>query len=261
MTAPSPAAAKKVAIATRILSEVGLAEGATCTFGHASMRDPDDPTRFLIKGRGYEVDSLALMRPEEVIACDLEGAKVHGPRGITPPLEVKLHSCLYKANPKVMGVVHVHPRFATMMSVIGAQLRPMCVEGMHLVRNGVPVYPNVRLITTEDHGMEVAQTLGQGKAALLLGHGAVTADESVEGAVTAMIDLEEQAKMNWYATCAAGKDHPSIPEKLIDDWTESMKGVRNLAHLKDPDPDPQPRKSAPPIGIWPYLAHVVSRDL
>ena len=31
--------------------------------------------------------------------------------------------------------------------------------------------------------------------------------------VTAMLQLEEQARMNYYAYCAMGREHPSIPEE------------------------------------------------
>jgi hypothetical protein len=41
----------QVAQANRVLSDVGLATGVTLTLGHASMRVPSQPDRFVVKGR------------------------------------------------------------------------------------------------------------------------------------------------------------------------------------------------------------------
>ena len=37
------------------------------------MRIPGEPDKFLVKGRGYKMDALPAMRPEEMILCDLDG--------------------------------------------------------------------------------------------------------------------------------------------------------------------------------------------
>ncbi|MPZ15983.1 MAG: hypothetical protein GEU73_16435, partial [Chloroflexi bacterium] len=66
----------QVAIANRMLAELGLATGVLASLGHASMRVPTQPETFIVKGRGYEIDALAAMRPEHMVRCDLEGYKV-----------------------------------------------------------------------------------------------------------------------------------------------------------------------------------------
>ena len=42
----------EVAMATRILSHMGLATGVTAALGHVSMRVPNQPDKFVVKGRG-----------------------------------------------------------------------------------------------------------------------------------------------------------------------------------------------------------------
>ena len=128
----------QVAIANRILAELGLATGVTASLGHASWRVPNQPDTFVVKGRGYEIDALALMKPEEMVICNLEGFKIDGPPGSTQCREVKMHSCVYKARPDVMSVTHIHPRYTILMSVLEATLVPMCQEGIQLVRNPLP---------------------------------------------------------------------------------------------------------------------------
>src|SRR5438270_7473981 len=86
------------------------------------------------------------MRPEDMVVCDLDGYLVDGPPGGMQCREVKMHSCVYKARPDVMSVVHCHPRFLIVMSVLQATLVPMCQEGIQLVRNPLPVYPHVKTV-------------------------------------------------------------------------------------------------------------------
>ena len=52
----------QVAQANRVLADVGLASGVTAALGHASMRVPSQPDRFVVKGRQYALDALAVMR-------------------------------------------------------------------------------------------------------------------------------------------------------------------------------------------------------
>jgi ribulose-5-phosphate 4-epimerase/fuculose-1-phosphate aldolase len=208
---------REVAVGTRMLVDFDLATGVRASLGHVSVRVPEDPTKFVVKGRGYRLDTLARMRPEDLVVCDLEANLVDGPAEIVPCFEVKIHSCIYKARPDVQSIVHVHPKFTVVLSVLGSPIRSMCNEGNRLVMDPLPVYPRQKIITTDDEGTEVARLLGSGKAMLLFGHGAITAGASMEESVTDMIHLEHQAEMNYYATAMAGPDHSYVSrEKVIE---------------------------------------------
>src|SRR5919204_1757426 len=102
------------------------------------------------------------MRAEDMVVCDTEGFLVDALPGITQCTEVKIHSCIYKARPDVQSVVHVHPRFPVIMSVLGKPIRSMCNEGNSLVMDPIPVYPRQRIITTDEEGTEVARLLSSG---------------------------------------------------------------------------------------------------
>lgn len=247
----------QVAIANRVLAEVGLASGILASLGHASMRVPSDPGKFVVKGRGYPIDALAVMRPEDMVVCDLEGFKLDGPPGVTQCFEVKLHSCIYKSRTDVQAIVHAHPRFIVLMSILDVPLVPMCQEGAHLVRTPPPVYPHFKIIQTEEEGMEVARILGDRPAALLLGHGAVTIGADLSEAVTNMLALEEQARMNYYAYCAEGASHKRISEELIEESVRRQP-LWELPHFKDVLPERQlPRVN----GVWTYYTDIADRAM
>src|SRR5262249_10970522 len=92
-----------VAVANRILWASGLSTGITAALGHASLRVPDRPDRFVVKGRGYQMDALAHMRPEDMVVCDIDGNYIEGPPGSTQCFEVKMHSWMYKLYPDVQS--------------------------------------------------------------------------------------------------------------------------------------------------------------
>jgi ribulose-5-phosphate 4-epimerase/fuculose-1-phosphate aldolase len=225
---------EKVAQANRVLAHSGFASGVLASLGHASMRLPSEPDKFVVKGRGYELDALAAMKGGDMVTVDLEGYKVDGPIGSGQCYEVKMHSCIYKTHPEVMSVVHVHPRFTIVMGLLQGDIMPMCNEGNSLVMNPLPMFPHQRLILSEEDGMEVANTLGDSKAVLLRGHGAATVGKSLEDSVVTMIQLEEQAKMNWYAYCAAGKDFPHVPISDVEEFQANSASQFKLDHLKGP---------------------------
>jgi ribulose-5-phosphate 4-epimerase/fuculose-1-phosphate aldolase len=210
----------EVAVATRILAAVGLASGVTASLGHVSMRVPNQPDRFVVKGRGYEIDALEQMQYHDMIVCDLEGYKVDGPARSTQCSEVKIHSCIYRERPDVQSVVHVHPRNVVLMTVLEETLVPMCQEGIFLVREPLPVFPHCKTVWSEEEGAELAATLGDGKAVLMRGHGATMTGRTLEDSVTSMMALEEQARMNYLALAAKGSGHPRIPDSYISEMTD-----------------------------------------
>ena len=205
----------KVATACRILAASGICSGVRAAVGHASARIPDT-NLIVIKGRGYRNDALESMRPEDQLVVDLDCNIVSGPKGIAPAAEIKLYTHVYKTRPEVGGIVHAHPRFATVMSVVNIPMSVVCHEGAHITLQGVPVFDDMNLISTDQTGAEMAAALGQRSALLLKAHGAVTVGKTVEQATVNMIDLEEQARMNLYCLNAGGPDFPRVPAREVE---------------------------------------------
>jgi L-fuculose-phosphate aldolase len=247
---------REVAIANRVLANLGLATGLLAGLGHASMRLPGNTDRFVVKGRQYAIDSLASMRPEDMVECDLEGYLVDAAPGIIQCLEVKIHSCIYQTRPDIQSIVHVHPRFTVLMSVLGRPLVPMCMEGVTLVQKPLPVYPHVKTIQSHEEGADMAKELGDDKIVLLFGHGAVTTGASLEDSVMSMARLEEQARMNYYAFSAMGPDYPRIPDALINEITDRP-NVEELDHFKDALAGGPPQMG----GQWNYHVTEAARGL
>jgi ribulose-5-phosphate 4-epimerase/fuculose-1-phosphate aldolase len=248
---------REVALANRVLFATGLSAGITVSLGHASMRIPHQPERFVVKGRGYRMDALSAMRSEDMVTCDLDGNFIDGPPGSTQCFEVKMHSWLYKLYPEVQSVVHVHPRFTVLLSSLGQNVKPMCQEGIGVVARPLPMYPHTKVVVTDEEAEQVARLMNGYKAALLKGHGATTIGASLEESVMNMLHLEEQARMNYYALSAFGPDYPSLPEELVQEVLHAP-SYADLPHFKDvfARSQGQPRVN----GVWQYYTAQVADE-
>ena len=249
---------REVAIANRVLAEMGLATHILASLGHVSMRVPNQPDLFVVKGRGYSTDALPVVRPEEMIVVDMDGNFVDGPKGTSQCYEVKMHSCIYRERPDVLSVVHTHPRYTNVLGLNGVRLKPLSNEGHQLVRNDIPVFPHSKLIITEEDGMQVVEAMGSSDVCLLRGHGAVTAGRSLEASVMNMLHLEEQARLNWIALCAFGPDYSGTPEADMDEFAAGQAAMREAPHLA------RPLAHMPPIpvgGVWKYYTDLAAEGL
>jgi L-fuculose-phosphate aldolase len=195
------------------------------------------------------------MEPEDMVLCDLEGFKVGGRPEVTQCSEVKIHSCIYKTRPDVQSVVHVHPRFVILMSILTGSLHPLCQEGAQLVRNPLPVFPHMKTVQSDGEGMEMVQVMGQSRALLMRGHGAVTVGRSLSEAVLGMAQLEEQARMNYLAYSAEGKGYTHLTDDLLDEMN-GRTPLYELPHFKDVLKGRAPQRD----GIWNAHMRTASRN-
>lgn len=174
--------------ASRVMANEGLTKG----FGHISVRIPGSE-RFLIPGHM----SPALVRFENILTINLKGEKVEG-QG-TPNSETVIHTAVYCARPDVNAVAHTHSPKAVILSSAGQTLRPLTQAHMHFA-DGVPLYNTPGLIITDEQGEDVARTLGQHKAVLLRGHGAVVVGPELRKTCVLAVNLEDAAEAQFWTT-------------------------------------------------------------
>ena len=95
---------KAVYEANMLLPKYGL---VTFTWGNVSQIDRETGY-FAIKPSGVDYDKLT---PEDMVIMDLEGNKIEG--RYNPSSDTPTHLELYKAFPKIGGIVHTHSSWAT----------------------------------------------------------------------------------------------------------------------------------------------------
>jgi ribulose-5-phosphate 4-epimerase/fuculose-1-phosphate aldolase len=159
--------------------------------GHFSARLPD--------GRGLLINAAdsvrSRIREDDFIEIDFDGRTLAGAR--TPPMEFHLHAQIYLRRPDVHAVVHTHPRWSTVLTTVGQAWQPVTMQAA--VVGAVPVFDKTASINSVALGREVAEFLGEAKAALMRRHGAVTVAASVSDAFVQAIYLEENAYRQYLA--------------------------------------------------------------
>ena len=169
------------------------AEGIMDFNGHLSYRLPGTD-QVLINSRRA---SRASLRVEDIVTIDLGGRVIAGDE---PPSETPIHTRIYCARPDVFSVAHIHPQYATVFGIAEKPLVPVFTLGCMFPREGIPVYDDPDLIRTNAQGDAVAKSLGDARAALMRGHGAVVVSEDIISCFNLCIWLEENAKKQLWAS-------------------------------------------------------------
>jgi ribulose-5-phosphate 4-epimerase/fuculose-1-phosphate aldolase len=180
--------------ANHILFDQGVVDG----FGHVSVRHPDRNDRFLL-ARSM---APALVTEGDVLQFDLEGAAVEkgGPAAY---LERFIHSEIYRKRPDVSAVVHSHsPSVVPFGVVSGVRLRPM-FHMCGFLGGGTPVF-EIRdfagngsdlLISNNRLGAALAESLGEGPAVLMRGHGSTVVGSTLRQVVFRAVYTEVGARL------------------------------------------------------------------
>jgi L-fuculose-phosphate aldolase len=172
--------------AIRMLTHADLVDYS----GHASVRR--DATSFYINS-GASVRST--LTTDDIVAVDLDGGLREGQA--KPPLEFPLHAEIYRARHDVRAVIHTHPRWSTLLTMVGAPVRPVYPQGALL--GDVPVLDSPLSISTPEMGVRLAGVLGAGRAALLKSHGAVVVGADLVECFALAVYLEENASRQYLA--------------------------------------------------------------
>ncbi len=150
---------EELVTANRILAR----EGVVDSFGHVSVRHPDNPQRYLLS-RSRAPDCI---ETDDIMEFTLDGTPVD-PRGRAPYLERFIHGALYEARPDVMSVVHNHSESVIPFGVTGKKIKPIFHMGAS-IGHEVPVWDShdrfgdtALLVENMDMGRDLAKRIGAG---------------------------------------------------------------------------------------------------
>jgi ribulose-5-phosphate 4-epimerase/fuculose-1-phosphate aldolase len=178
---------ERLAQSSRVLANEGLFKG----YGHVSARIPGTD-RYLMQRRM----SPALVEVEDILTFNLAGEVVEGEGA--PNAETPLHTRIYRARPDVNAIAHTHSPMATVLASSGHTVRTMCNTGVAF-SDGVPVFTIPGLVDSDELGDELASVLGQHRAVLLRGHGAVIVGVELRRTCLLALNLEEAAETQVWA--------------------------------------------------------------
>ena len=178
-------------IASRILANEGICDA----FGHISVRNPTNSERFFLA----RAIAPELVNLDDIIEFYLDGTAVSDTR--KPFLERFIHGTLMAARPDVQSVVHSHSRGVIPFGVTNTPIRPL-LHSCGVLGHDVPVWDagdafgdTNLLISSNDMGDDFAARLGDGRAALMRGHGSTVVGRSIQEAVYTAIYLDVNAQL------------------------------------------------------------------
>ena len=161
--------------ALRIISHEGLSDA----FAHLSARtDGGDAMLFMPR------KSPALVNSNELFVVDFE----------KPVPQSSIHQAIYKTRRDVKAVLHFHSPAVILLSVIGQTIRPMHNYSA-IFYEGVPLYTGTGQVESPARAGEMAKLLGDAKAVILRGHGAVVVGQSIREVCMLAVYLEESARL------------------------------------------------------------------
>lgn len=202
---------ERVALACRVLGSLELAG----TTGHVSARIPGTE-RVLIRARGPGELGVPFTQKEQIVEVGFDGELVRpNDQGLKSPIEVYIHTEVYRKRPDVHSVVHVHPPTVVLFTVCDKPLLPIIgayhPAALQLLLDGIPTYERSTLVSSAQRGRDLAERMGAANVCLMRGHGITAAAGSVEEAALAAIYLNELASMN-YRAYLLGKPAPIASE-------------------------------------------------
>jgi len=182
--------------ANRILAR----EEVVDSFGHISVRHPDRPDRFFLS-RARAPDCI---EREDLMEYGLDGEPVDA-RGRKSYLERFIHAAVYEQKPAVRAVVHNHSPSVIPFGVTGTKIRPL-LHTCACMGHEVPIWDSGdkfgdtnMLVSSVDMGRDLARRLGDGRTALLRGHGSVVTGRNIREAVYIAVYLEVNARLQMQA--------------------------------------------------------------
>ena len=224
---------ERVAQACRVLGRLDLAEAAT---GHISVRVPGTE-RVLIRARGPGELGVRYTTVDQVVEVDLDGKLIHsGDEALEVPIEVHIHTAVYRKRPEVHSVVHVHPPTVVLFTICDKPLLPLYgafdPSGAQMALAGIPTYPRSVLVSNPKLGDELAAAMGNSRVCLMRGHGITTAGRSIEEAALDAINLNTLATMNYRAQMLGN------PQPISAEDQEVFRGMAKRSEAARPMVNP-----------------------
>ncbi|EEH39963.2 Class II Aldolase family protein [Paracoccidioides lutzii Pb01] len=180
-----------LAAAFRVFADRGFYEGVA---GHISVRDPILTDHFF----------------SDLILVNEDGNVVIGTEPINSAA-FAIHSEIYKARPNVNAACHAHSVYGKAFSTFGRELDMMTQDALHFYKSHA-VYQDFRgVVLDREEGINIAMSLGDGKAAILQNHGLLTVGENVDEAAFWFISLDKTCHAQLLADAAsAGSGYKKI---------------------------------------------------
>ncbi len=204
----------QLAESCRILGSWDMTHGAE---GHVSFWDGESES-IHIRGKGSDQLGVRYTRSSDIVEVDFEANTLAGgSEGVRSPSEAFLHTWLFRKNPEIRSVIHMHPRHALLLTICEKEIFPMhgrAAQGAKIAAEGIDTYPTSITIHDHEKGEKFANFMGKKRSALMRGHGVTVVGTSIEDATVRALELNELLKLTYEAYLLG--DPKPLPQGDID---------------------------------------------
>lgn len=161
------------------------------------------------------------IRPEHVIAIDLDGNVVEGDWPV--PLGIPLHLELHRARPDIQVAMHSHPLYGVVWSDL-REVPPILDQSSALGGGGELVLIDEFDGTVDDSNAAAAaiEKMGDAELALLAGHGVFVLGSTVRAVHQRGVALEQRCHRAWLARAVSGAPMKTfLPDSFLDFMTNT----------------------------------------
>jgi L-fuculose-phosphate aldolase len=131
---------------------------------------------------------LGMLGEKDIIELDLNQDNSNVPTAST---ELVVHTAIYK-NTSALAIVHAHPPYATLLSMLQDEIIPLDSEGSYFFKK-IPVVTPVKTIGSPEAAKLVSEQLQEYKIVLIRGHGSFARGDTLEEAFMYTTSLESTA--------------------------------------------------------------------
>ncbi len=159
------------------------------TGGNLSARDEESGYVFITpSGVAYET-----LRPEEIVAVDLDGKIVEGK--LRPSVDLNMHLAIYQARSDVFSIAHTHSTYATALSSLGMRL-PDITSTLAYTNGpgGIDLVPYYHVFDPM-LGKSIVQKMANRYAVLLQNHGVMACGINIHRCLQMALMAEQVSKI------------------------------------------------------------------
>jgi ribulose-5-phosphate 4-epimerase/fuculose-1-phosphate aldolase len=191
------------------ISERGLVNGSG---GNLSIRVGD---QVICSPSGY---SLGELSEEELSVTDLLGQVISGPK---PTKELPMHLAVYRKRPDLQAVVHTHSIYAVTYACseeVNA-LIPSYIPSIVIKVGAVKLLP-FRSPGSVELGEQIEKEIVDHNGLLLENHGVLASGATMEKAVIAAYEIEDNLKIHYLS----GRQARPLPSAFIEQINRTYRG-------------------------------------
>ncbi len=160
--------------------------------------------------------SKGLMKPDDLIVCDMQGNKLYGTKERTS--EIAMHLLVYELRPEIRSVVHAHPPVATGFAAAGKALNLALLPEVVISLGCIPL-AGYGLPGTPELLEPMRALIPKYDALLMANHGAVCYGEDLWKAFFRMETVEHYARISLVAKLLGGG--AVLPRAEVDKLLDS----------------------------------------